>query len=86
MIEQKKDAPGNPPFYVCTNCKWAFQALQEANEHGRRCGRDEQLLNEVLEYRKANNERSTTKRMGARTRMAQASDDSKTTRPNIKQD
>jgi len=41
MIEQKKDAPGNPPYYVCTNCKWAFQALQEANEHGRRCGRDE---------------------------------------------
>ena len=39
----------------------------------------EQLLNEVLEYRKANNERSTTKRMGARTGMAQASDDSKTT-------
>ena len=41
MIEQKKDAPGNPPYYVCTNCKWAFQVLQEANEHGRRCGRDE---------------------------------------------
>jgi hypothetical protein len=41
MIEQKKDAPGNPPYYVCTNCKWAFQALQEANEHGRRCGRKE---------------------------------------------
>ena len=39
----------------------------------------EQLLNEVLEYRKANNERSTTKRMGTRTGMAQASDDSKTT-------
>jgi len=41
MIEQKKDAPGNPPYYVCTNCKWAFQALQEANEHSRRCGRNE---------------------------------------------
>ena len=41
MIEQKKDAQGNPPYWVCTNCKWAFQALQEANEHGRRCGRDE---------------------------------------------
>jgi len=37
MIEQKKDAPGNPPYWVCTNCKWAFQALQEANKHSRRC-------------------------------------------------
>ena len=41
MIEQKKDAPGNPPYWVCTNCKWAFPILQEANEHGRRCGRSE---------------------------------------------
>ena len=46
----------------------------------------EQLLNEVLEYRKASNERSTTKRMGKSLGMAQASDDSKTTRSNIKQD
>ena len=46
----------------------------------------EQLLNEVLEYRKANNERSTTKRMGKSLGLAQASDDSKTTRSNIKQD
>ena len=46
----------------------------------------ERLLNEVLEYRKANNERSTTKRMGKSLGMAQASDDSKTTRSNIKQD
>jgi len=36
MIEQKKDAPGNPPYWVCTNCKWAFAALQEANRH--QCG------------------------------------------------
>ena len=36
MIEQKKDAPGNPPYWVCTNCKWAFAALQEANKH--QCG------------------------------------------------
>ena len=33
MLEQKKDAPGNPPYWVCINCKWAFQALQEANAH-----------------------------------------------------
>ena len=39
----------------------------------------EQLLEEVLKYRKENNERSTTKRMGTRTGMAQASDDSKAT-------
>jgi hypothetical protein len=46
----------------------------------------EKLLNEVLEYRKEKNERSTTKRMGKSLGMAQASDDSKTTRSNIKQD
>ena len=46
----------------------------------------EQLLNEVLEYRKANNERSTTKRMGKSLGLAQASDDPKTTRSHIKQD
>jgi hypothetical protein len=36
----------------------------------------EKLLNEVLEYRKEKNERSTTKRMGKSLGMAQASDDS----------
>ena len=41
----------------------------------------EQLLNEVLEYRKANNERSTTKRMGKSLGMAQASDDSSKPKP-----
>ena len=39
MIEQKKDAPNNPPYWVCTNCKWAFEALQAANRH--RCGNQE---------------------------------------------
>ena len=33
MIEQKKDAPGNKPYWVCTNCKWPFISLQEANNH-----------------------------------------------------
>jgi DUF917 family protein len=46
----------------------------------------ESLLEEVLKYRKEKNERSTTKRMGKSPGLAQASDDSKTTRPNIKQD
>jgi hypothetical protein len=36
----------------------------------------EKLLNEVLEYRKEKNERSTTKRMGKSFGVAQASDDS----------
>ena len=37
MIEQKKDAPGNPPYWVCTNCKWAlteaivFDGLEKLN-------------------------------------------------------
>lgn len=41
MIEQKKDAPGNPPYWVCTNCKWAFPSLQDANQHSRNCGQSE---------------------------------------------
>jgi len=36
MLEQKKDAPGNPPYWVCTNCKWAFPVLSEATRH--QCG------------------------------------------------
>jgi hypothetical protein len=36
MIEQKKDAPGNPPYWVCANCKWAFPVLREATSH--QCG------------------------------------------------
>jgi hypothetical protein len=39
----------------------------------------EQLLEEVLKYRKENNERSTTKRMGKSHGLAQASDDSEAT-------
>lgn len=33
MLKQMKDAPGNPPYYVCTNCNWAWQSLQAANRH-----------------------------------------------------
>jgi len=33
MLKQVKDAPGNPPYWVCTSCNWAFLALQEANNH-----------------------------------------------------
>jgi hypothetical protein len=39
----------------------------------------EQLLNEVLEYRKANNERTKFKHMGESAGMAQAADDHQTT-------
>ena len=39
----------------------------------------EQLLNEVLEYRKANNERTKFKHMGKGAGMAQAADDHQTT-------
>jgi hypothetical protein len=39
----------------------------------------ERLLNEVLEYRKANNERSTIKHMGEGAGVAQAADDHQTT-------
>jgi hypothetical protein len=33
MLKQVKDAPGNPLYWVCTSCNWAFPALQEANKH-----------------------------------------------------
>ena len=46
----------------------------------------EQLLNEVLEYRKANNERSTVKHMGKGAGMAQTADDCEAARPDLKQD
>ena len=38
MIKRVFDAPNNPPYYVCTECNRPFQALHEANEHGRKCG------------------------------------------------
>jgi hypothetical protein len=50
MIEQKKDAPNNPPYWVCTNCKWAFEALQAANRH--RCGNQERQDNGQRFYSK----------------------------------
>lgn len=48
MIEQKKDSLGNPPYWVCLECNWAFQALQEANKH--RCGIDKNLGNGFISY------------------------------------
>ena len=44
----------------------------------------ESLLNEVLEYRKENNERA--KHLGEGTRLAQEADDSTSTGPDFKQD
>ena len=39
MINRVFDEPGSPPYYVCTLCTRPFKALQEANNHGRGCGR-----------------------------------------------
>ena len=39
MINRVFDEPGSPPYYVCTECNWAFYGLQEANKHARGCGR-----------------------------------------------
>ena len=38
MIERKLDSAGNPPYYVCTLCGWAYTGLHEANKHGSSCG------------------------------------------------
>ena len=38
MIKRVFDAPNNPPYYVCTECNWAFSGLQEASNHARECG------------------------------------------------
>ena len=46
----------------------------------------ERLLNEVLEYRKANNERTKFKHMGKGAGMAQTADDYEAARPDLKQD
>jgi len=32
MLKQVKPKD-EPPYYVCTNCNWAWQSLQEANRH-----------------------------------------------------
>ena len=40
MIKRVFDEPGSPPYYVCTECKWAFFGLQEANkQHAKYCGK-----------------------------------------------
>ena len=38
MLERRLDAPGNPPYYVCTICNWAWPKLHEANLHALSCG------------------------------------------------
>jgi hypothetical protein len=38
MIKKKEDAPGNPPYWYCTNCNWAFASLQESMKHSLTCG------------------------------------------------
>ncbi len=43
----------------------------------------ERLLNEVLEYRKANNEQTKFKHMGKGAGVAQAADDSASARPHL---
>ena len=50
MIEQKRDAPNNPPYWVCTKCKWAFEALQAANRH--RCNNQDKEDNGQRFYSK----------------------------------
>lgn len=32
MLKQVKPL-SEPPYYVCTNCNWAWQSLREANYH-----------------------------------------------------
>ncbi len=53
MLEQKKDAPGNPPYWVCTKCNWAFIALQEANNH--QCGPENKLNETYKSYSRKSN-------------------------------
>ena len=33
MLKQVKDAPGNPPYWVCLECNKPFEALHAANKH-----------------------------------------------------
>ena len=53
MLEQKKDAPGNPSYWVCTKCNWAFIALQEANNH--QCGPENKLNETYKSYSRKSN-------------------------------
>jgi hypothetical protein len=52
MLEQKKDAPGNPPYWVCTKCNWAFPVLREANQHS--CGMADPVIG-YCSYSRLNN-------------------------------
>lgn len=53
MIEQKKDAPGNPPYWVCTNCKWAFPVLRDATSH--QCGTENKPTSAYVSYSRKKN-------------------------------
>jgi hypothetical protein len=53
MIEQKKDAPGNPPYWVCTKCKWAFPVLREATSH--QCGTKNKATPAYVSYSRKSN-------------------------------
>jgi hypothetical protein len=53
MLEQRKDAPGNPPYWVCTKCNWAFHVLQEANRH--QCGTKNKTTPVYVSYSRKNN-------------------------------
>ena len=53
MLEQKKDAPGNPPYWVCTNCKWAFPVLREATSH--QCGTENKAMPTYVSFSRKEN-------------------------------
>ena len=53
MLEQKKDAPGNPPYWVCIKCNWAFPVLQEANRH--QCGAENKATPAYVSYSRKKN-------------------------------
>jgi len=53
MIEQRKDVPGNPPYWVCTKCNWAFPVLQEANRH--QCGTTNKTTPAYVSYSRKSN-------------------------------
>jgi len=53
MIEQKKYAPGNRPYWVCTNCKWAFPVLRDATSH--QCGTENKATPAYVSYSRKSN-------------------------------
>jgi hypothetical protein len=53
MLEQRKDALGNPPYWVCTKCNWAFHILQEATKH--QCGTEKKATPAYVSYSRKRN-------------------------------